>query len=377
MKALKLTALALAGLICAETAVAQTVMRLTGSTAFRKQTNQACRNVFDPGTMTYAFVGSANTEAVFERASRAIFKGQIGGQNVIIKTSFSGSTGGMQNVTQQNPIAYLPDTTVATQGGTNYMSSPVPINEAPQVTMGDTFQSLTPFRTPALDDTIVGVVAYGFVAGTGSPAAMTNITSLQAQALYVLGSIPASLFTGDTADASINIFALGRNSASGTRAAALSETGIGSNTQVFQWAPVVSGTTVTGQNPAGGDGNGGESSGGNLARFVRYTTFAGIGGYYVAYMGTGDAADAVGNEFPGTPARLLTYNGEAYSIPNVQQGKYSFWTYQHVLVLPTASAAVKNVANALASQIIVEDAEIPTNTMDVERAIDGGPIFPL
>lgn len=96
-------------------------------------------------------------------------------------------------------------------------------------------------------------------------------------------------------------------------------------------------------------------------------------------MGTGDVNDAVNpaSDLPGNTARELAYNGYNYSIPNVQQGKYSFWTYQHVLVLPTASPAIKNVASALASQIIVEDAEIPTNTMAVERAIDGGPIAPL
>lgn len=241
MKSLTLIAIGLIGLIGAETAFAQTtVMRLTGSTAFRKQTNQACRNVFDAGTLTYAFVGSANTEAVFERASRGIFKGQIGGQNVIIKTSFSGSTGGMQNVTQQNAIAYLPDSTVACLAGINYSTSPATVNEQPVVTMGDTFQSLTPFRTPALDDTIVGVVAYGFVAGTGSPTALTNITGLQAQSLFILGGLPASIFTGNPADASIQIFGIGRNSDSGTRTATLSETGIGSNTQIFQWTPTVS-----------------------------------------------------------------------------------------------------------------------------------------
>lgn len=395
MKRLKLLTLGLLALTVAGDALSQTVIRITGSTAFRRQTNAAMRAVFDPGTLTYAYVGGD-----FNASSRAVFKGTIGGNSVIIKSSFSGSTGGIADVVQGNTVPYLPDSTATSAAGISIPSDPAPatVPEVPQCTMMDTYQDATVFRSSTLDFVTVGVVAYGFAINSTAPVGITNITSLQAQALYRLGSLPVAMFTGDPSHrttlvtstygnrvlggpAPLQIYALGRNPDSGTRLATFAETGVGVFSTVQQFNPTVTGTTVTDQNlfPATkfkgidyGVGESGFSSGGNLATLVRTTTLAGIGGYYIAYMGTGDLNAATAAGGTGTPARALTYNGESYSVQNVQEGKYTFWTYQHLGTNPNASAAVKAAANAIAQKIILEIAEIPFDSMQVSRATDGG-----
>lgn len=400
MKTLKLVTLSLLALTVAGDAFSQTVVRITGSTAFRKQTNAAMLAVFDPGTLTYAWISNS---AGFSGASKAIFKGKIGGADYIFKSAFSGSTGGIADVAQGRTNTYLPDSTTTSAAGIEIPSSPTPttVSEIAQCTMMDTFQDATVFRDPPLDIVTVGVVAYGFAINGQAPASITNITSLQAQALYRLGRLPVAMFTGNPADRTtlINstyatrvfggpkpaqIYAIGRNPDSGTRVATFAETGVGTTTTIQQFEPVVSGTAVTDQNlfPATtfkdipyGLGESGYSSGGILAGLVRNTTLAGIGGYYITYMGTGDLTNAIA-PLPGiggaAPARALTWNGESFSVQNVQEGKYTFWTYQHLGTNPGASTEVKAGATALASKIILEIAEIPFDTMQVSRATDGG-----
>ena len=98
-----LALLALAAASFTGTASAQTVVRLTGSTAFRGATMTAIRNILAPG-YTFAYAGNASLNS----ASEAIFTGTTlapTSTSVIIKVSWGGSTGGMQTVVQNLTVA--------------------------------------------------------------------------------------------------------------------------------------------------------------------------------------------------------------------------------------------------------------------------------
>src|SRR5262249_20674306 len=87
-----LLALALASAVHADTT------RLTGSTAFRGATHTAITNIFDAGTLTYAYLDNASGTGTLTSASAAIFKGNINGVASTIKTHWSGSEAGIQTV---------------------------------------------------------------------------------------------------------------------------------------------------------------------------------------------------------------------------------------------------------------------------------------
>ena len=401
MKTFKLLAVAAAvavATISAATAQTPVVVRITGSTAFRTQTNLAIQQVLQAG-YTSAYNGTSATGA-----SRAIYKGNLisGGTLVTIKTSFGGSVGGIEAVVTGNTASYLPDNhPTSTTPIQNAPSAGFPeVNEVPQVTMSDSFQSSTPFTSVTLEQRIVGIVAFGWAVSTGAPAGVTNITSNQAQAIYGgVGYIPLAQFTGLATDRTATfpstwgnkpqnfggdhprlIFGIGRNNDSGTRVIAFAESGIGVTSTVSQFNPTIPTTgavnTVSDQVLFGTTD--GFSSGGTLADVLRRTTVAGIGGWYVGYMGTSDLARATSTTsatFAG-PARALSFNGVFFSKDAVTEGKYTFWSYQHLLTNPNATQSVKNVASTLATQITQITSEIQLNEMRVARPTDGGVVLP-
>ncbi len=395
MKTLRLLAACAVAFATIGAASAQTtVVRITGSTAFRTQTNLAIQQILQPG-YTSAYNGTSATGA-----SRSIYKGNlvIGGASVTIKTSFGGSVGGIEAVVTGGTAQYLPDNhPTGTTAVQNAPSAGFPlVNEVPQATMSDSFQSSTPFQSVTLQDKIVGIVAFGWAVSTGAPASVTNITSNQAQAIYNgVGFVPLALFSGLAIDrtATFNstwgdkpenfggahprlIFGIGRNDDSGTRVIAFAETGVGVTSTVSQFNPILSGNTVADQTLLASTE--GFTSGGTLADNLRRTTVPGIGGWYVGYMGTGDlgrATSTTSGTFAG-PARALSFNGVFFSKENVVEGKYTFWSYQHLLTNPAASAAQKSVTTALGNQITVVTAEIQLNEMNVARPTDGGVVLP-
>src|SRR4249919_2553174 len=143
MKTLKISMAALVAVACASVAQAQTTVRITGSTAYRTQTHNAIRNIYDAG-FTYGYTGAS-----FGGAQQAIFHGTIGGQTVHIKTAWSGAEGGMQTVAGSVSIAFLPDSTSTSTGGTSGATVATPGNggdvAVPDVGMADQFQSSSAF----------------------------------------------------------------------------------------------------------------------------------------------------------------------------------------------------------------------------------------
>ena len=114
MKAPKIIFAGLLALSMAGVAQAQTVIHITGSTAFRNAAVSAITNILQPG-FTFGYSGTS-----FTGANQAIFTGKAitNDISVIIKTSWSGAAGGVQTVVQQLPITtWLTNTTAQSTGG--------------------------------------------------------------------------------------------------------------------------------------------------------------------------------------------------------------------------------------------------------------------
>jgi len=232
MKAPRILLAGLLALSAAGVAQAQTItLHLTGSTAFRTAVQNAMMHILQPG-YTAAFVGSS-----FTGAGEAIITGttisNINGSPAVvtIKTYWSGSLAGIQAVSTQLPLANFLANSNSTSGGTTTaLSNPgFDAADVPEVCMSDGFQNTSQFAPPqyaALTHQNVGVVDFDFVKNLNAPAGLTNMTPLQAQALWVNGYMPLSLWTGNPSDATNLICATGRNPDSGTRKTAFLETGI-------------------------------------------------------------------------------------------------------------------------------------------------------
>jgi hypothetical protein len=410
MKPLRLITISILALALVGAAQAQTTMRVTGSTAFRGSTHTAIQNIFDAGTVTFAYLDNSGGTATISNTSAAIFKGNIAGVATTIKTHWSGSEGGIQTVagSPNFTVTYFDDATVTLPPPGNKLPSGTVLTDSsiPDVAMSDTFQSTSLFhgtvngipyqtlnkqkRTAGLPaGQLVGIVQFKFVASTSAPAGLTNMTSQIARNLYANGKAPLSFFTGVNADELFTVYAVGRDIDSGTRLTALAETGLGALSVVKQYEPLKGGvraTTCCGAidappytlEPAATingifepPGDGGYSSGGELSNAVANTTSGNT--CFATYLGLSDAANAIANG-----AHELSYNGVAYDQTAVQEGHYTFWGYEHLYYRDSTLVNVKAVADKLALQIFNTDAPTPHySDMKVSRKTDGAVVTPL
>jgi hypothetical protein len=367
----------IAALALTNIAQADTTIVLTGSTAYRGPTHLAIQSIL-PAGFTFAYTG-----ANFTGASQAIFTSGVSPNKLTIKTSWSGAVAGIQTVAQGLNVNVLPDVTTpaATVAGTPSVT-PGTVAQVPDIAMTDNYQNApgNPFKSPVLNvDNIVGVIPFKWIASNGAPAGLNNITPQLAHALFGAGSVALSTFTGSSSDEGISVFATGRDPDSGTRLIAFAETS--TSQPVFQWQPTISGTAVTSHIPwppitINGidiqEGDGGYSSGGTLATTMTRTTLAGIGGYYVTYVGLTDANTAVTGG-----AKELTYNGVPYSLNGVLSGQYTFWGYEHLMYKSTLPAAKKTWAQSLVTRLLGTPAlagSIRLADMRCGRPSDGGDV---
>lgn len=391
MKLLKIAAMGLVALGFAEAASAQQKVYITGSSAFRTYAHTAIMKLLGatgstlPDGSGYGYTGSS-----LSGANAAIFKGTYKGQSVTIKTSWSGSAAGVQTVassTSEFTVGYLDDSVSTSTSGTGSLSDPRPTSASPrdaavpQIAFTDVFQASTPFRGTvggkkydSLTDNIVGVISFQFVKSQGAAVGITNMTPQLAQATWIgLGYCPLALYTGNPADQGTKVYATGRDADSGTRISAFAESGIGNTTTVQQYdcaaesggvaalyaQQVVNGITFP-------PGEGGEASGGTLAGANKMGK-SGLANSYVSYMGTSDAATLVGNK-----GSTLTYNGVGYSLQAVQQGQYTFWSYEHLVYKSSLTGTPLSFAEDLTNQLLTVDGSPLLSTMKVVRATDGG-----
>jgi hypothetical protein len=403
--------LALLGL--AHFASAQTAIYLSGAPATRKIWNLA---ILDTLENTYGnsasnlheyFTGSAYSTA----NQIVITGGTVGGNAVTIYGSWTGSTGGNQSVANTPPatiaalkVGYIDLTQTSGTGST--ATSNTNNFEYPQVNLSDTQQTTIPFNgttsvtspttsyvtlneAPTTSPAVTGFV---FVANKGAPASINNLTTNLAQVLFTNGQVPLALFSGSASDEGPQVYAVGRDIASGARYVLLAETGIGTanSDSLVQYEPAVTSGTITNisSNLATSGtinlippitGNGGYPSFSAVETVLSAVSSGTSVGYIVTYVTDTDAVTA---EAAGATA--LNWNGVPYSVSGIQQGQYSFWSYLHVYYNNTSNyiqtnfPLSKTFADALALDLKTDtnDGAILASSLKVTREYDGGLITP-
>jgi hypothetical protein len=413
MKTFKNLLAAMLALTIVGTASAQIKIYVTGSTAFRGAATAEIGNTLS-GTVSIAYDGNTAGVTSQNNANAVTWTGgNVGGTAVTIKASWSGSGAGVQTVggAPTFNVNFLPDGAAGSansdpRGGVNPHEAAVPdiaFSDIYQVStfFNGTFQSV---NYAQLVENLVGVVTFKWAASNGFPANQ-SMTPQLAQALFTVGAVPLSGWTGNNAHQTVGVYATGRNPDSGTRGTALAESGIGVFTFLRQYQPTVSGTTATALTlypiqtingvSTAKKGNSGESSGSSLRGFLNltltpaaYQTFDGTqtNGYLLTYLGVSDANTAIG---AGTnPAVELSYNGVLFSQSAVEQGQYTFWGYEHELWQsslgtgaggstndPVKLTFAQNLRNNIQAETSVQlSPNVALSDMTVQRSIDGGNI---
>ena len=412
MKSIKATAAALLACACASLASATTTIHIVGSTAFRAAVHAGIINSLNSPVAAYS--GSS-----LKGASTAVFSGTLksgpsAGQAVVFELFWSGSSGGIQTVSQQSPVITKAFPTAANTmsavslsgspssytytGGTLLPGTPVTETVAADVAMGDSFQGSSIFTGTGytvLTDNVVGVVVFEWVRGnsitndgtTTASSPFSNVTNMsELNAINLLnGGLPLSQFTANSTDQSFAVEVLGRDEDSGTRLVSFAEPGFGPQSTPTQYQPTIGTGTLSGvitalnpwpANTVNGFsypiGHSGYSSGGTLAGDLSKKVIPSLNTFLIGYLGRPDAATAVAG---GGVA--LSYNGVTDTDTAVQQGQYTFWSYEHLLYKPTFSGVAKDAADALAKQIHDTDSAVAgevLSTMAVGRQVEGGPV---
>ncbi|HZP60801.1 MAG TPA: hypothetical protein VFB27_10805 [Opitutaceae bacterium] len=225
---------------CIQVASAFTEIRLTGSTAFRSATINSIQAILNPD-----YVWGGNPSAT-GGANQQVFVGttKVGGIQVVIKTAWAGSAGGVFAVATPAPAVqpFIIDPTgvsfspaagtvggiALTHAGVAIPNSDTTESHLADVALSDAFAASTPFHGVTLKDTIVGVVPFEWVKGAYTPdgtvasavaggyPGVTNINTDQAQEL-IGGGLALNQLTGVAADNAIVAQMVGRDHDSGTR----------------------------------------------------------------------------------------------------------------------------------------------------------------
>jgi len=375
-------------LACASFAQAQTVVNITGATAFRDAAHNALIALLGGEGTTLRARADINLNGSSSASNLRIYRGRIGGPTgpeYIVRATFSGSTQGVLDLADQNAIPFLnTDTTMTTTGNnvlTGLSQAANTTNAAPHFAFSDVDKSLSTRPNASLGGGPVGVVPFMFLAGKGAPAGMTNITDQIHQTLWSTGLLNASFFTGAPSDTTV--LATGRNNGSGTRATILSETGYGSFNSVVQWNANSSGA-ITEFGNSGHTSNSGVNGVLLVDRSLLNLGGEPVDAVFCGYLTISDALTASGyNEatgtYSGTGAIPLTYNGVRYSAENVRNGSYTLWGYQQLYAAPSLSTEIQSFDTALRAAIPANlgTAGIAISSMRVTRfGGDGGTITP-
>jgi hypothetical protein len=430
--------------IAASASAQTTEITITGATAFRQATMRAIYDAYvsagGAGTtfnVAHDFNGANISQLI--ASNRAIFKGTFPGitGTTIIRTSFNGSTEGLNAIAGNNNPTFLTEAALTdgtfTSGIKDLTTSPTETLR-PKFSFSDVYQSTSPVDNEVLNPvgaSAVGIVAFAMITNEGAPANFENTTIQQCRALWANGIQPLSLFTGDPADTKY-VLATGRNDGSGTRSAYLTEWTYGAANLVNQYTAVnggTSGNTITKLTlvPANGIGSGAFSTNRTSdASTLWGNTNVGNGGYSSSsalrtLMGLTSANVTVYNGVDETPdlenqdillltwlstadaknaadagGKILAYNGvkvtpitAAGSYQNsgfnevdfkkIATGAYSAWSYQHLYYHGSLSANEQTWYDAMKATYIPSGLQITSNgvrleDVSVSRPDDGFPI---
>ena len=389
----QIVAAALAAVSVTSASAADVIINITGSTAFRSAIHTTIQASMTGEEFTY--VGSSLNGSLY-----ALFQGQLNGLTLtgadkcIIRTSWSGSAQGIGDIATPNAVPVLildnngtVNPTVAGQAiGADALGQPTVANVLTtgfaKIALSDVIQASTVYNGgsfPTLSSTVVGVVGFQMVANEVASNPLSNITKEQYRYLLGNGSAPLSFFTGVAADSNRNVYAVGRDSGSGTRAVILAESGYGVFNAINQYLVTSSGGVASALTYVG---DGGYSAGSDLRTALGATTAAvSVDGgasenaLLIGHAGISDTATIVTNG-----GKALSFNGVAYSADAVRRGAYTYWSYQNILSasgLSTGETVLKAdlIANIPAN---IGSAGITTTSMVASRpdGLDGGAIIP-
>jgi hypothetical protein len=338
--------------------------------------------------------------------------GSLAGLVDLVASNNSGSYIDESNSTNATAINAGPVNT-SNYSSTAAIASPVVVSHAPDMTMSDSVKttiqkelataSFSPGTTSigsyssiaalaaacgsnsvvdsgtsgnASDAGFVGIVPFEWVAGNGASTTITNMSQQAADGLITHGFLPQSYLTGGSAaaDTANYYYLIGRNEDSGTRIGAFSEAQFGVTNPPDQYT--VSGATaalypVTPLNTELGiywniTGHSGYATGGNVASALgtpggAITFSSGQApensgsAYFIGYLGAADAQTAINTTNKG---HTLTYAGVPFTVGGVQNGQYSFWTYEHCYHLSDLTGSTLTLVNSFADQIYNLDANV-------------------
>jgi hypothetical protein len=374
MKTHKFIAAAIIAAGVAGSASAQTVINITGATAFRQVAHQAILDSLDLANRTYGYAGSN-----IGNAGMAMFKGTInaGVDEVIVRTSWSGSVAGIRAVVNQaNAVTYFANTAnntalLTANGTANMNATATTANETTgnDICFADNAQENTPFNAVTLSGGPVGVIV--FVPVVNETASITegeSISTLQLRRLMTAGKAPLQFITGNSSHNNKKIYWTGRNDLSGTRVIYNAEMGIGASGTVQQYLvyPTTTNATVSVSDvrlwPTGDGnnvsniwgsetaGNGGYNSGGALVPVLQRTSTS-VTERDSANASVASAVDAVlctvisvqdAEDIQIGGGKVLAYNGvyiEPAALPTgisatdrakVAKGDYTLWSYERL-----------------------------------------------
>jgi hypothetical protein len=394
----------LAALAITSPAFADELIRMTGSTAYRAQTHTALVTATPAGLgfTQIAFTGSSASGAKY-----AIYEKGTSPNKTTLKTNWTGSVAGVLTVAQQRTdVLWLPDvgtstpngTVVAGGGNTENRAIETGPGTAPDIAFSDCAQTSTIFRTPVLQDNVVGIVQFRWITNYNSP--INSINYQQVRAVFGTSTgVPLSMFTGNVADSGKRVFGIGRDQDSGTRVICLAETGLGATSNVIHWQ--------TGLNTGTGavdtlipwpaytlfglpvdEGNGGYASGGDLVRSMRYSSTAvSVGGgpaeecYFVAMVGVNDVSTALAAHNPPTtvgagPAKVISFennDGPSFGASAtavseiIKNGSFPCWSYLHCMHLNLTGAKLTFYNDVVALLQGTVSNNLSVNNMNVQR----------
>jgi hypothetical protein len=399
----------------AASAQAQTVINITGATAFRSAAHSAIMASFNQsGALGTTWNYATNNAAGSGTMGRAIYKGTFPGitGTTVIRTSWTGSVEGVRALTKPTLVAetYLKDSNLNLSGftaGVKGGASDTETSTSHAFAFADMRQAAAPaaYASPKLNGGPVGVIAFAPVINKDANAAITNITINQFRRLVSAGTLPLSMLTGN-ASSNGTVYNVQRNDGSGTRVIHLAEIGHGpanltkgyvltgsSSLDIPVLAPLTANTTTNPSTQNSNDyrstsvlGNGGYTSGGTIATFMRLPSSGNFN--IVSWLGTPDAVTAYNS---GSGGRVLAYNGEKLDgiaagaltdadRDKIRTGKYSAWSFENLFYVGTlaSGSAKKAVYDKLVANIPsnLGTAGVAISTMSVTRTTDGGTIMP-
>jgi hypothetical protein len=385
--------MALLALGVISSASAQNVVYLTGSSAFRSTVYNALHSSAGPGAG--GVFDAAPTEVEFggsgaSGANYMLFFGKIGGTDTYIDCVWSGSEAGIAsvcNVPLLNqdrdgntiPLAGSPATWLKADGSItmNGWTASAPTSgqlesssHQADLAQADTSQavSLTPrvinTTTDLKDYGKQGVVTFTWVKNVNTtPTAawnsLLNITLPQVHSELALGSLPVAFFSGNVSQTNTQVYLVGRNKGSGTRANTLVDHNYGPTTKDVQQFSIGGG--VNPGDPTTGlvlqyEAKNGYESGGGVAAALgidgscqQVDPFTGKTGWVaIGYLGCGDAVKSgltVANNW-------LTLDGVQESNGAIIEGQYYFWGYEHLFGKHNISGYQDTVGNLIENAVI-------------------------